>query len=82
MLKFSSSDIKLGDTYVDRIVDQNNGTEVRRFDKTDDDITAWTFAFQEAVQKLSKEEQEKYDVRILVMWFADLCRLTFEDSSS
>ena len=59
--KMSQSDVRLGDTYVDR-VDKN---KTKKFSVQD--VVAQTFAFQEAVFKLPAPSKHEVNLRILFM---------------
>jgi len=62
----NSSDLTLGKTYIDR-KDENKTKEFNKWD-----VWSWTFAFQEAVEKLDEEERFSVDVRILLRFYPGL----------
>ena len=59
VLKLTESYITFASTYTDRI----NGNSVRSFSNNKDDINAYTFSFQQAVEKLGENKKREADVR-------------------
>jgi len=58
----NSSDVAMGNTYIDRW----NRNENKTFDKNK--VLAWTFTFQEGVQNMDPRIKSRADIRILMRW--------------
>ena len=64
-ISFSSSDVTLGQSYIDR----NDGNRRKTLRGNEKEVDAWIFTFQEAVQKLDNSLRNSVDIRILMRHF-------------